>query len=290
MKKLAFLLLIFSVMATAQTRAIYEYKFRKDSTVVDSIKTEWMYLDIAKDGSKYYSQKAFENDSIIAEMVKKQIASGSRNISISRSSSGGDVSFKVEKSYPDFKIYLISSIERDSYKILEDRPMKWKILPETQKIGEFETQKAELDFAGRHWTAWFTTDIPIQDGPYKFHGLPGLIVKIGDKTGSHIMELKGIKNHTKSEEADIQLPEGRQIPLLGKKPVDATRQQYAKRLEQYRNDPVQGMREVLNMPNSRVVINVNGQEFSDPKEVLRQMEKAAREQMKTNNNHIELEN
>lgn len=34
------------------------------------------------------------------------------------------------------------------------------------------TQKATCDFAGRKWIAWFTTEIPIQDGPYKFYGLP----------------------------------------------------------------------------------------------------------------------
>ncbi|RTZ46452.1 GLPGLI family protein [Chryseobacterium arthrosphaerae] len=41
-----------------------------------------------------------------------------------------------------------------------------------KKNREFNTQKAVCDFAGRKWTAWFTADLPIQDGPYKFYGLP----------------------------------------------------------------------------------------------------------------------
>lgn len=46
-------------------------------------------------------------------------------------------------------------------------------------------------------------DIPFQDGPYKFRGLPGLIIKIKDQTHSHSFELKGIKNRT----ADFKYPE-----------------------------------------------------------------------------------
>jgi GLPGLI family protein len=74
----------------------------------------------------------------------------------------------------------------DKYKIKEDKKLEWKILPDQQKIGEYKVQKATTSFGGRDWTAWFTTDIPIQDGPYVFYGLPGLIVKIEDATGSTV--------------------------------------------------------------------------------------------------------
>ena len=66
------------------------------------------------------------------------------------------------------------------------------------------------------------------------------------------------------------------------------RQQYVKQLKQYENDPVQGMRELLNRPNSKVKIDVNGKEISEPKDILREMEKNAKEEMKRNNNKIEL--
>ena len=47
--------------------------------------------------------------------------------------------------------------------------------------------KAVTEFAGRKWTAWFTEELPFQDGPYKFRGLPGLIVKLEDATQSHVL-------------------------------------------------------------------------------------------------------
>lgn len=290
MRNLSFIFMFFGLMVSAQNRAIYEYKYKIDSTKLDSLKTEWMYLDITKEGSKYYSKKAFDRDSISAEAVRKQIASGSRSISVSRHRDAGDVEYEVQKTYPDFKTFITTSIDNDRYKVLEDRPFNWKILPEKQKIGEFEAQKAETIFAGRQWTVWFTTDVPFQDGPYKFHGLPGLIIKAEDKTKTHVMELKALKPLVIVKQEDVNAPDGKAIPFLTKKPIEISRSQYAKQLQQYRNDPVKGMREMLNQPNSKVAINVNGQEYTEPAEVLRQLEKSAKEELQKTNNQIELKN
>ena len=288
MKKLATLFLFVGLMISAQNnRVIYEYKYASDSTKIDSLKTEWMYLDINKTGSEYYSKSAFESDSIINESIKKQMASGMKSISVSRNRQGGEVSYEVEKTYPDYKISLITNIGNDTYKVSEDRPINWTISTEKKKIGELQTQKATTHFAGRNWIAWFTTDVPIQDGPYKFSGLPGLIVEIADEKNSHKIELKGLKKITETvqEEANTQ---GKDIPFLKKKPIDVNRAKYLKIVAQYENDPVQGMREVLGRPNSKVMININGKEISDPKDILRELEKNAREEMKKNNNKIEL--
>lgn len=215
------------------------------------------------------------------------MAAGMKNISVSRQNKGGEINYEVEKTYQEYKTYLTSRIGNDSYKVLEDRKIDWKITPEKKKIGEFNAQKATVNFAGRNWTAWFTNEVPVLDGPYKFSGLPGLIVEVYDDSGSHKMELKGIKKLVtqKAEELNTQ---GKDIPFVKKKPLEVNRQQYIKQLKQYQNDPVQGMREIMNQPNSKIKVNINGQEFTDPKEVLRALEQNAREEMKKNNNWIEL--
>jgi GLPGLI family protein len=288
MKNLNVLFLLFGLFISAQNnRVVYEYTFRPDSTKIDSLKKEWMYLDINKKGSKFYSKNAFESDSIVNESIKKQMISGMKSISVSRKQSNGEINYEVEKTYPDYKISIVSNIGNDTYKIAEDRKIVWKVSSEKKQFRSYSVQKATTDFAGRTWVAWFTTEVPIQDGPYKFAGLPGLIVEIADQSGSHKMEMKGLfkTKETQQEELNTQ---GKDIPFTKKKPVAISRTQYVKKLKEFENDPVQGMREILAQPNSKVMINVNGREISDPKDVLRELEQNARDEMKANNNKIEL--
>ena len=60
---------------------------------------------------------------------------------------------------------------------------QWQILSDTKLIGTFKCQKAETDFRGRHYTAWFAPEIPINNGPWKLQGLPGLILEAADSKG-----------------------------------------------------------------------------------------------------------
>lgn len=67
-----------------------------------------------------------------------------------------------------------------SYKVIEPFPIKWNLSSETMKIKNFLCKKATTTFRGRNYVAWYTESIPIQAGPFKFVGLPGLILKIED--------------------------------------------------------------------------------------------------------------
>ncbi|HAY3549669.1 GLPGLI family protein [Elizabethkingia meningoseptica] len=289
---ISLLCLLFTLSVQAQLqRFIYEYKFTNDSLKKDSLKSEYMFLDISKIGSKYYSKKRFDSDSIQTASIIKQMKMSPGSVSISRNMDGGTVDYTVEKVYPDFKTYLLTSVGmgfgNSDYKVLDERGINWKILPDKKKIGEFDAQKAETTFAGRKWIAWFTTEIPFQDGPYKFRGLPGLIVKIEDVKHTHIIELKASK---KIPERELTKEETEAITYKEKmgKRLAINQGQYKKLIEQYRNDPVQGMREMMNHPGSKVKVNINGREISDKNEILKEMEKTSREQIKRDNNLIEL--
>ena len=52
---------------------------------------------------------------------------------------------------------------------------------------------ATADFCGRHWTAWFATDIPVSDGPWKLGGLPGLILEAYDKGHQYTFTAVGLE-------------------------------------------------------------------------------------------------
>lgn len=58
-----------------------------------------------------------------------------------------------------------------------------------------KVQKATTNYGGRTWTAWFAPDIQIQDGPYVFSGLPGLILKINDDLNDYIFDIQEIKQN-----------------------------------------------------------------------------------------------
>ena len=56
--------------------------------------------------------------------------------------------------------------------------MQWTIVEDsTATVLGYECVMAESDYHGRHWKAWFTPEIPMSFGPWKLHGLPGLILK-----------------------------------------------------------------------------------------------------------------
>lgn len=64
--------------------------------------------------------------------------------------------------------YYTEPFDEQSWEIIEDS---------TKNILGYECMKAETDYHGRRWTAWFTPEIPVQDGPWKLHGLPGLVIE-----------------------------------------------------------------------------------------------------------------
>ncbi|EJL71844.1 GLPGLI family protein [Chryseobacterium populi] len=297
MKNNILLFLFFSIFTNAQiNRFFYEYKFIPDSNDKADVKKEMMLLDIDKNGSSYYSRDKFVADSTSQADLEKQIKGGSGNININRSERPGQVSYKVTKQYPDFKTYLFTRVSTDQYKVKEDAKPEWKILSDKQKIGEYNAQKATTSFGGREWTAWFTTDIPFQDGPYKFYGLPGLIVKIEDSTGSHIMTLVGNKTiqSPAAAEKQIEMPQNVRVLGMGGKEIEVTKDQYKKVWKAYVNDPSKNMREMMMRnsgdSNTKVAFKVrtsDGKEISDPNQVFREMEKRTKESLKKNNNPIE---
>lgn len=276
MKKLLvnFFLIVGIVTFAQNKRFIYEYKFISDSTNVDDVKTEMMFLDTTKDGSKYYSYTVFNSDSLMKVDLEKQLAA-TGSINVKSDMQKGSVRYSVTKTYPDYKINLHRRLGMDAYNISDDRKINWKILPEKEKIGEWNAQKAEADFAGRHWIAWFSTEIPIQDGPYKFRGLPGLIVKIEDKTGSHKMELKGIKNITGN--VDINVFEVKEIAVNLK--------QFQKVLKEYENDPTKGIKQIQ-MGGTSIILT--GKDGTSTK-IAKEQEERLKARIKKDNNRIELD-
>ena len=70
----------------------------------------------------------------------------------------------------------------DEILIFKEEPLEevWKLHSETKKLSNFFCKKATINFRGRNYTAWYTTEIPVPFGPWKLRGLPGLILEFYD--------------------------------------------------------------------------------------------------------------
>lgn len=292
MKKLSFLFILYSVALFAQgNRFVYEYQFVKDLSKKDSIKKELMYLDIKKDGSSFYSRQKFVSDSIRDAYIQKQIATGSRNFSY-KDGKMGEVGYSVIKSYPDFNITLHTKLGDAKYAVKNENPILWKIESEKKKIDKFEVQKATAQFGGRSWTAWFTQEIPFQDGPYKFSGLPGLILELEDSTRTHAYKFIGNKKFDEIEQVDkpSSIQGGNTMISFGMgrgKELDINENKFRQLWKEYKNDPVKEMRQMLSQNNVKMTVNMNGKNITDNAEILRSMEKMHKDMIKQDNNPIE---
>lgn len=109
--------------------------------------------------------------------------------------------------------------------------MKWEIVEDSTKIIlDYECVMATTDYHGRPWKAWFTPEIPLHDGPWKFRNLPGLILKAETPDGAFSFEATGIENLT-GEFPQLYGPEGYQ--QVDRKKALAAHEKYLDNLENH---------------------------------------------------------
>lgn len=95
------------------------------------------------------------------------------------------------------------------YFIYEDAAsIKWQLTNDFKEISGYKSQKAITTFRGRNFEAWFTSEIPLAYGPWKFRGLPGLILEVYDQTGSVYFIAEHIQIPFARAEEIVQRPSG----------------------------------------------------------------------------------
>jgi len=285
-KALILPVLLLGLMLSAQetaNRFFYEltYKPKKDSAKLDKVMT---VLDIAKDKSIYQDFTVLAQDSLIkAEVEAMEKAHVWKDLM--KSIKMPKFSFKITKSYPSMKEQYTDRISRNYFGYDDDIKFSWTISTDKEKIGEYNTQKATTEFGGRKWTAWFSTDIPFQDGPYKFYGLPGIIVKVEDTEKNYSWELKGnkkIENYSEISEADkINAKYGMSYTV-----TPTTKEKFEKAYKAFKADPLAEARPYMTqelmsrkMPGSDTTFG----------EFLKDQEKLAKDFFNANDNPIEKE-
>lgn len=268
MKKLLPLLLLFPFLLSAQThRFIYEMKYKTDPA--GDSQTLTMVLDVNPDEVKFYNMKYIETDSLNKVRNTRNYSWDTEAPAIVR-----------KRGTNRNTAYLLSD---DLFKIESEDAISWKLITETIEVNGYRLQKAVTTFGGRNWTAWFANKVNLQEGPYKFHGLPGMIFIISDDQGHYSFNL--LKSYQLPVTYDTQAILERHA---GMKPVKISLQKYKKMLLAEYSDPMRDMREHFqNNKSEDMHFYYNSIRITDLSQ-LKKMEDEEREYLRNNNNPIEL--
>ncbi len=172
---------------------VYDYRSCIDTTESreDNISSDDMLLQIGRDGlSKFSSYKNLTVDSILLTASAEQLFSAANDNKLRN----GEF-MTIFKNYPEGKLTHTEKICQDWFRYEEDIPeLEWTLTDSVINVLGYHCQGAKCNFRGREWTAFYTEDIPIPEGPWKLHGLPGLIMTASDDKGHYTFECIGIKS------------------------------------------------------------------------------------------------
>ena len=187
------------ILDTTQIRVRYAFCAEKIDDPLTYI--DLQRLDIGKRVTKYSSEFVYQSDSLRSIWGKKN--SGARSGPSWLGVKGRLYEQWSEYEWSDYFFengqltefcQMPQWLHRYTSKYTEPAPkQKWRLTNETQTIIGYKCQKATCRFRGRDFEAWFTTDIPVKCGPWKFGGLPGLILKVCDKDRLYTFEAIGIE-------------------------------------------------------------------------------------------------
>ncbi|SDL98403.1 GLPGLI family protein [Chryseobacterium taihuense] len=178
----------FSQEKTFNSAYFYEFTFQRDSTNIERKYSELMVLLVNTDESLYTSYVKMKNDSILLSNFEK-----SNQLDFSALPQKSRVNHQAEFNKASNSTFIYDKILNATFKYQSSK-IEWKIGNEKKNILGYNCQNAFCIINKRKYTAWFTTDIPINDGPYKFKKLPGLVLEVYDDKKYFHFVMKGIKN------------------------------------------------------------------------------------------------
>lgn len=268
-----FIFLLVSSLVPAQEltdkfkyKATYDLTWQIDSTNSESIQNETMVLFIGDKISRFSSEGQYIADSIKEAYKDRERTQQSFNEMRSKMPMSA-LNFYVFKRQNSAQVSFTEKIVKDNYRYIQDiDDLNWEILPETKEVAGFVAQKAKASFSGRDYTAWFTTEIPISEGPYKFRGLPGLILEISDNNDYYTFKLNGFK----------ELNDEILIEFEPEDYLEVSRERFLEIKQEYAENPF------IKMENSGITM---GFQPGQKEKLLREH----REELKKENNPIELE-
>ncbi len=147
---------------------------------------DWQILEVGSHCNKYYSYFVWESDSLSTVDYRTNRSGRYSNKLLPRGRNGhgnwNELEYHVLIA-ENGKLRTYTRERLREYEGYYDEPypdQQWALTQDTATISGYHCQRATCRFHGRNFEAWFTSEVPIKYGPWKFGGLPGLIVKVYD--------------------------------------------------------------------------------------------------------------
>ncbi|QTE21422.1 GLPGLI family protein [Polaribacter cellanae] len=168
------LFITFNLFSQKKFTYSFSYPSQKEPTVKSNKK---MLLFTNNQNSIFISEIKLKIDSL------RKVYSNNRYLFIEKKKQlkKEEVSYIIEKRISENSYTYYNKYAFEKYQYKDNLPeLKWQITKESKNILGYKCFLAKTSFSGRNYNAWFSYDIPLSDGPYKFTGLPGLILEIYD--------------------------------------------------------------------------------------------------------------
>lgn len=178
----------YDVLGKADYECIYDYTIHsKTSKEKEFTESADMILQISPSMAKFIDYAAFHIDSTAANGVPQGLEESLNRAKI-------NFTGEVLQNYPAGKITYTDIVTPSYVQYTENlAPFDWTIQPDTATVCGYLCTLATCSYGGRDWQAWFAEEIPSMFGPWKFSGLPGLILKVADTEGVHTMTAKSFR-------------------------------------------------------------------------------------------------
>jgi GLPGLI family protein len=174
---------------TCLLKVVYGVTFVNDTLQKGKLQEDTQILEIGKHISHCFSYSLYRNDSLSTALNRR----GVENLpSLRKYVIPEDVFTFYGKR--QLEVLYRAPYLMPCYWYDEDIPqINWSLSEGQNMILGYKCQKAVCNFRGRNYIAWYTTDIPLKSGPYKFGGLPGLILAISDTKNEYSWICVGLK-------------------------------------------------------------------------------------------------
>ncbi|MHC6199543.1 GLPGLI family protein [Elizabethkingia miricola] len=171
----------------------YETKIQKDSLNTYSSDIFYYTLLTNKNSSYYFSREEKEYFDVLNG---KSMLNPENSIKTSMGTFPKPSTSKGSVYYNGTTIFASIPLSR-YYFVYPEPSIKWEILNETKKICDYSCKLAKaITENGNVFYAWFTDDIPVSDGPFRFKGLAGLILEVYNQGKTIHITMTSIKKST----------------------------------------------------------------------------------------------